>query len=261
MTAPMESVKQHCVFMDGFGLDGRGDTHEGGANRVLTGDHASTDNLRGTSSSIDVLMGEENFLPYFDNPLSLYANLFSGDQTPAQATIAQDNLSALNAAHANLQSLQVQFGTIERERLEQHMEAFSVLQSKLQALASGSGGASCGNTDLSDIGNNDWRNENPSGPMTRISDAQQDIAVQALSCDVTRVISFMYSHAVSPITNPTGTMGDHDASHADAETHRKSKVWWMAEITKFIQKLADTPDGDGSSGQYPRLFSLRFGPR
>ncbi len=275
MTAPLESIKQHCVFMDGFGLDGRGDTHEGGAARVLTGNHASIDNLRGTSSSIDVLMGAENFakglnpiapsiqmglfaskwsdksisfqgqvrLPYFDDPLSLYANLFTGSSNSS----AEINLAAYDAALSDLQRLQSALGSVEKARLEQHMDAFSVLQAKLQALATGGGGITCGQVDLEGIGANDWRNENPAGPMGRISDAQQDIAVQALACDVTRVISFMYSHAVSPITNPTGGMGDHDASHADAETHRKSKVWWMAEIAKFIQKLADTPDGDNDS--------------
>lgn len=274
MTAPLEPVKQHCVFLDGIGLDGRGETHEGGAARVLTGNHASVDGLRGTSSSIDVLMGAQNFsnghnplapsiqmglfaskwsdktisfqdrirLPYFDDPLGLYSNLFTG----SGSTSPEANLAAFNAAHADLQRLRGLLGSVERARLDQHMDAFSVLQAKLQAIASGSAGG-CASLDLSAIGANDWRSEDPAGPMGKISDAQQDIAVQALSCDVTRVISFMYSHAVSPITNPTGGMMDHDASHADAETHRKSKVWWISEIAKFIQKLADTPDGDGDS--------------
>ena len=279
MTKPLESVKQHCVFLDGFGLDGRGDTHEGGAARVLTGNHATIDNLRGTSSSIDVLMGEENFkkglnpiapsiqmglfaskwsdksisfqgtvrLPYFDDPLALYANLFAGINGNQNTSEAQANFAAFNAAKDDLMSLRTQLGSIEKERLDRHMDAFAVLEAKLQAFATNTGGAACGTVNLAGIDANDWRNETPTGPMGRISDAQQDIAVQALSCDVTRVISFMYSHAVSPIQNPSGGMGDHDASHADAETHRKSKIWWMAEIAKFIQKLANTPDGENSS--------------
>lgn len=279
MTAPLESVKQHCVFMDGIGLDGRGTTHEGGAAKILTGNHVTIDNLRATSSSIDVMMGVENFtnghtpiapsiqmglfaskwsdktisyqghvrLPYFDDPLTLYANIFSGlggDQG-SQRSLA--NFAAFNAANADLQRLRAQLGSIEGARLDMHMDAFSQLEAKLQALATNSQGVQCGEVDLTGIGVRDWKNEIPTGPMSRVSDAQQDIAVQAFSCDVTRVISFMYSHAVSPITNPTGGMGDHDASHSDAATHLKSKVWWMAEIAKFIQKLADTPDGENTS--------------
>jgi len=257
----------------------RGETHEGGASKVLTGNHATVDNLRGTSSSIDVLMGEENFrngyssiapsvqmglfaskwsdksisfqgtvrLPYFDDPLALYNNLFSGINGNQGSLEAQANYAAFNAANEDLLHLQAKLGSVEKQRMEMHMDAFSVLDAKLKALADNTGGAACGQIDLDGIGSSDWKNENPAGPMGRISDAQQDIAVQALSCDVTRSISFMYSHAVSPITNPTGGMGDHDASHSDEETHRISKVWWMSEIAKFIQKLADTPDGDTDS--------------
>lgn len=41
-------------------------------------------------------------------------------------------------------------------------------------------------------------------------------------------------------------MGDHDSSHAAAATHTKSKIWWMGEVAKFIRKLANTPDVQGS---------------
>lgn len=279
MTAPLERVKQHCVFMDGFGLDGHGDTHEGGVARVLTGNHASSDSLRGTSSSIDVLMGQENFakgvnpiapsvqmglfsskwagksisfqdtirLPYFDDPLSLYANLFSGINGEQGSSESQTDYTVFNSAKSDLIHLQNKLGAVEKQRLEVHMDAFSALEAKLRVLATNTAGDACKRVNLRGIRMEDWRNEDPAGPMERVSEAQQDIAVQALSCDVTRVISFMYSHAVSPITTPTSSMRDHDASHSDPESHRKSKVWWMAEIAKFIQKLADTPDGQNQS--------------
>lgn len=275
MTAPLESVKQHCVFLDGFGLDGEGGTHEGGGAKVLTGNHASKDNMRATSSSIEIMMGEENFskgfnpiapsiqmglfaskwsnhtisfqdsirLPYFDDPLALYDNLFGN---PSNSSTDQSNLAAFNAAYADLRRLESQLNGIEAERLQMHTQSFAVLEAKLNALANDLAG-NCRVLDLSDIGSEDWKNEQPDGPMARISDAQQDIAVQALSCDITRAISFMYSHPVSPIENPTGGMGDHDASHSDADTHLTSKVWWMQEIANFIQKLADMPDGPTSS--------------
>lgn len=277
MTAPLEAVKQHCVFLDGFGLDGRGETHEGGAAKVLTGNHASKDNLRSTSSSIEVLMGEENFarglnplapslqmglfaskwsdksisfqgstrLPYYDDPLSLYKNLF-GQQSRDGGFSDQQNFAAFSAAKDDLQRLQQKLNGLEAERLAMHMDAFSVLEAKLNALANNLG-AQCSPVTLDNIQDEDWKDESPTGAMARVSDAQQDIAVQALSCDLTRAISFMYSHPVSPIQNPTGGMGDHDASHANANTHLKSKVWWMQEIARFIQKLADTPDGPGMS--------------
>lgn len=290
MSAPLEKVKQHCVFMDGIGLIGNGSTHEGGAAKVLTGNDEA--GQKGSSSSIEVLMGEENLsngvtptapslqmgllaskwsdksisfqgttrLPYQDDPLSLYKSLFGGgddNSGGAAGLTATDNLRAFERAKGDLARLQQQLGSIEKERLEQHMSAFNVLESKLNAIANagsgngmtggGSGDGSCGMVNLDGIGSADWKDASPTGAMARVSDAQQDIAIAALSCDVTRAISFMYSHPVSPVQNPSGSLADHDASHANGETHRKSKVWWMQEIATFIEKLANTPDGDGYS--------------
>lgn len=277
MTAPLESVKQHCVFLDGIGLVGDGATHEGGAAKILTGNHMGGGNLA-TSSSLDVLMGQANVakginqsapsiqmglfaskwsdksisfngsnrVPYQDNPLALYKSLFSGNTGGTVDPELTANVRLLSKAREDLTRLRAQLGELEKTRLDQHSDALSVLESKINALAYGGGGA-CSTLDLSHISENDWRDESPTGAMGKISDAQQDIAVLALSCDITRSISFAYSHAVSPITNPEGGLGDHDASHANAATHTKSKVWWMKQIAKFIQKLADTPDGDGDS--------------
>lgn len=275
MASPLEKVKQHCVFLDGFGLDGNGTTHEGGEAKLLTGNHASLHNERALSSSIEVLMGAENFakgltpaapsiqmglfaskwsnhtisflnsirLPYFDDPFTLYEYIFGNK---ASITNSQQNLAILDAAHRDLRRLRRQLSGFEAERLEMHGEAFYALEAKLNSLSMDALG-NCRQIDLSAIGEDDWKDERPQGPMARVSDIQQDIAVQALSCDATRAISFMYSHPVSPIENPTGGMGDHDASHSDAQTHLKSKLWWMREIAKFIQKLADMPDGPTSS--------------
>ncbi|WP_054112482.1 DUF1552 domain-containing protein [Marinagarivorans algicola] len=285
MSSPLEKVKQHCVFMDGIGLIGNGSTHEGGAAKVLSGSHEA--GQKATGSSIEVLMGEENAskgitptapsiqmgllaskwsdksisfqgttrLPYQDDPLALYKSLFGGasdDGGAAAGLTGADNIRAFERAKGDLVRLQQQLGGLERERLEQHMSAFNVLESKLKAIAdagnSGTGGGgSCGMVNLEGIGSNDWRDDSPTGAMARVSDAQQDVAIAALSCDVTRAISFMYSHPVSPIQNPLGGLADHDASHANGETHRKSKVWWMQEIATFIEKMSNTPDGDGYS--------------
>ena len=285
MTAPLESVKQHCVFMDGIGLSGEGSTHEGGAAKVLTG--ADMGGGQGASgSSIDVLIGKANAanginttapslqmglfastwsdksisfdgttrLPYSDDPIQLYNSLFSGLGSGTGSTTEADpaavaNVQILSKARADLSRLQNQLGSIERERLDMHSSALDVLEAKLQALAAGGGGgggAGCSALDLSGIGAHDWNHVSPSGPLAKVSDAQQDIATLALSCDITRSISFMYSHPVSPITNPVGGQGDHDASHGDAATHTRSKVWWMEQIANFITKLSVTPDGNGS---------------
>ncbi|HMW71174.1 MAG TPA: hypothetical protein PKD17_05110, partial [Cellvibrionaceae bacterium] len=78
------------------------------------------------------------------------------------------------------------------------------------------------------------------------SGLQQDIAVAALACGITRTIAFSYGVSVCPVKVPGSQLGDHDASHSDANTHTKSKIWWMGQVAKFIQKLANTPEGTGS---------------
>lgn len=277
MSAPLQSVYDNLVFIDGIGYAGPDNTHEGGTFKCLTGRMNRTDKF----SSIDVLMGKEDWenrvqtgisvpsiqmgvatfwgnddnkrishdggttLDSLCDPRILYPRLFG-----AQGGVGSDlERHMLSIAKNDLARLRASLGQVERERMEQHADALSVLEAKFQSEGSEHLNA-CTGPDISASPKVSFSDTDESLSRTSVlelaSDLQQDIAIAALSCGLTRTIAFSYGVSVSPVKVPGSTIGDHDASHAAASTHTKSKIWWMAEVAKFIQKLADTPDVSGS---------------
>ncbi len=288
MTKPLEKVKDHLLFLDGLGYAGKPHTHEGGSKKCLTGfgtDYPTIDSPHGLTS-IDVQMGKEDWanrdqtqitvpsiqmgcgtkwgdnfdkrisfdkgkdLHAVDDPRILYPQLFGGGGD--SSTEAGDaNLKILSAIQGDLKRLQGKLGQVERERLEMHADSLTVLEAKLNPNNSGGGNNPSLCTNAPDLmqfgtGGNDalWR----TNILGAASDVQQDLAIQSLACGLTRSIAFSYGVSVSPIIVPGTSANDHDLSHQDADAHTTSKIWWMAEIANFIEKMANTPDGaDGSS--------------
>lgn len=269
-TNPLSKVKQFCTFMDGFYLAGDGNTHEGGAAKVLTANHTSG-GQGGSSSSIEVALGQlsptlfksyqigclggywsdktisfngTTRLPYEDNPQNAFKTLFgSGTANTGGGNSNADQLRILDNVSKDLSRLRAQLGSIEKERLDLHAESFKTLQDRLTAQGmQSSGGATCSSSgiNLQGLGPNEARAVEK---VKTLSEVQQDICIQALSCDLVRSVSFMYSHPVSPIVVPGGSMGDHDASHGNAAQFTPSKVWWMGQIANFIEKMSKVPDG------------------
>ncbi|MES2673145.1 MAG: DUF1552 domain-containing protein [Pseudomonadota bacterium] len=275
MTAPLQPVASHLTFLDGIGYWGEGNTHEGGARKCLTG----VTNAVGTASSIEVQMGKEDFLNRatsgitkpsiqmgvgtqwgdsadkrisydngtslhpVDDPRILYPQVFGA--SGADST----KLEVVARARADLTRLRTRLGSIEMQRLEQHIDAMDVLEQRLNTAVAG-GCLDVSTTikprvDAIGVGGPDqklWA----SNVLANISGIQQDIAVAALSCNITRTIAFMYGVPVSPIIVPGTSDNDHNLSHQDAAAHTSSKIWWMGQLRQLIQKLAATPDVDGS---------------
>jgi Protein of unknown function (DUF1552). len=282
MTAPLQSVYDNLVFIDGIGYAGPDNTHEGGSFKCLTGRMTRSDK----HSSIDVLMGKEDWANRATNGISvpsvqmgvatwwgnddnkrishdgattldsvcdpriMYPRLFGAAPGGGNgAGTGGVETQMLSIAKNDLQRLRIALGQAEKIRMEQHAEALSVLEGKFRNTDGGSIDA-CVGPDISASPKVDRSDTDEALSQTNVlslaSDLQQDIAVAALSCGITRTMAFSYGVSVSPVKVPGSNLGDHDASHADATTHTRSKIWWMAEVAKFIQKLANTPDVNGS---------------
>lgn len=278
MTTPLGSVYENLVFLDGIGYAGGANTHEGGTAKCLTGRMEFSDSF----SSIDVLMGKEDFanratsgitVPSVqmgvgtmwgndDNkrvshdgrttidsacdPRIVYPRLFGATSGEVSGNSSLET-KMLSLARNDLSRLQLQMGSVERERMQLHSEALSVLESKF---ASVGGGLSCLGPDISasPVSNRSDTDDELSQTdvLDLASDLQQDIAVAALSCGITKTMAFSYGVSVSPVRVPGSSLGDHDASHQSAETHATTKTWWMGEVAKLIEKLKNTPDVNGS---------------
>lgn len=284
MTSSLEPVKQHIVFLDGLTMYAGGATHEGGIRKVLTGDSkVSLDSFLGqrfagqtphnslhlgaaanfeNGSGSMTFIGDGQEVKPDDDPLNAFSRVF-GNVTPttgggADAIAERRKRSVLDAASQDLARLQKRFGAAERQKLETHVESLREVEGRITSTAL----AACSIAGFNAVGYKKLASDNY--PQTHhkednfqtIGRLQMDLATLALSCGATRVASLMFSHPVSPthIVKPTGvTAAHHDASHYGnvtspaASDFIKLQRYFMGEVAYLIQRLANTPEGDGSS--------------
>jgi hypothetical protein len=96
--------------------------------------------------------------------------------------------------------------------------------------------------------------------FTRQVEAMHEIMAVALSCDLTRVVTFMLGDALSDrnlsfipdVAAVGGNASDHSVSHHTGQDDLVAKframvLWKMGQIAGFLQKLKDRQDPDGTS--------------
>jgi hypothetical protein len=278
MTAPLQRVRQHCVFMSGINMVGPGGTHEGGVAKLLTGTGG-----QGTPGvSLDYYLGQAfkaqsacahlnlNIVPIYTdkhitydsngvgmvpemNPLAAFNSLF-GAGAGTSTTVSADDVrrrGLVDHTRSELEALRTQLGSDEKSKLDTHLESLSELEQKLVNNAAGS----CGSWNFNPTGfavtrTQLWQNPEfmDSTRMGLIADLHTDVAVHALSCGLTRVATLKWNNSVNENvmseagTNKTG----HGASHEAGADFIKIKAWYMERFARLIEALKATPDGSGT---------------
>lgn len=280
MTRTLENVKSDLVFVRGLNMYSGGSTHEGGAAKVLT----ATGDL-----SIDVFVGQNyknetphaslhlgiasahenggNFISFLgkgqpitpeDNPLRAFERLFGAQGAGDRERDRQ--LSVLDCAMNDLGRLQGRLGTTEKQKLDLHMDSLRQVEKRVQESASGSSD-SCTDPVWNTEGWAPPPNDNSYPPYQNRDDQfaavgklQMDLAVLALQCDLTRAVTFQWSHPVSPTSLKAFTGVDarnHDSSHFDGnseasiETYATFKRWYMDQFAYLLNELRSVQDIDG----------------
>jgi hypothetical protein len=286
MSAPLEPIKQHLVFLEGLTMYAGGATHEGGIAKVLTGvNPQSLDVFLGDKISADrphrslqlgvgtTFQNGSGSMSYIgtgqtvnpdDDPLNAFSRVFgsvsgggSGDDA-AQALKKRQRKSVLDASLADLAALQTKLGRSEKEKLDVHLDSLRELEKRVTGNASPTmacdlsgfnrAGFAVSPTDYYPKTYHKEENFKLMGQM------QMDLATLALSCGSTNVVSLMWSHAVSPthILETGVSTANHDASHYGTQDSQfakdfvKLKRWFMEQFVYLIQKLASTPDEGGT---------------
>ncbi len=263
LSKPLESVKQHICFIDGMSMYNNpfsiGDGHKQGNRKALTAngneslDIVIGDFYRNATAFSSVQMGvmpnrfdnhdtpsyrSGQQVPFWDNARALYTQLFAGQNA---TTGGNPDASVLSNAAAELARLRTQLGQLERERLEQHTDALAQLEQRLNSLPT----INCGmpNVALDGVPTN----ANDESKITSIIRAMHDICAQALACDLTRSINFLYGHEANGIRLPGFSKYDHDASHNDLNGEwKRYRLFWAEQLTRLITLLSKTPDGAGT---------------
>jgi len=179
------------------------------------------------------------------NPRKVFERMFGqgGSATERLARIKEDK-SILDAITKDVASLQVQLGPSDRQMMTQYLENVREIERRIQRAET-----SQGDEDL----------QLPARPAGVPFDYEEhiklmyDLITLAYQADVTRVITFMVSREVSNRTYPQVgvTDGHHAISHHQnraekMEKNVKIQTYNISQFGYFLDKLKNTPDGDGS---------------
>lgn len=278
MTSPLNPVKDDCVFLDGLTMYGGGGSHEGGMDKVLTGNNLLSldvflaEQLAGTTPVSSLYLGVhgnyQNGNKYFsqlpgninrtpqDNPIEAFASLF-GSTSEGPGDGLDPQLSVLDSAMGDLQELRGRLGPTERAKLDLHLDALREVEDRLAA----TGGGACSTGTFNPEGftvPEGWHGYPPvynrEENFRLMGRLQMDLTVLALGCDMTRVVGLQWSHPVSPTAMAwTGSsQRHHDASHygnpgsATAANFVLLKQWYAEQLRYLIDELRSRPDGDGT---------------
>ena len=163
-------------------------------------------------------------------------------------------LRVLDIARAELDDLHARIGTEGRIRLEEHQESLAAIERSI----SGGGCEGVASPDSFSTYDND--------AFADIADAQLSLAVQALACDASRVVSVQMAHTITPVSFTWLGISDghHTLSHAgDEDTAGVEKFvacerWFAEQVANTITKTS-TPN-TANRPQPPPTSSATGGP-
>ena len=215
-----------------------------------------------------------------DNPLNVFSRLFGGAvptspggggapmMDPDALLRARQKQSVLDTIKADLTQLQSKLGTAEKSRLDNHLAALRDVEARASGVVMPPTGGSGGPTgpvvacDKSGFNKQGYKNTQSYYPQTyhvaenfpTVGQLQMDLAVLALSCNLSRVVTLMWSHAVSPTKIPgVTTIGNHDSSHygtnpssATGMQFIANRRWFMEQFAGLLQRMKATTYGDSN---------------
>ncbi len=208
---------------------------------------------RDNSSLFGVLSwyGDGKGAPAENDPYKMFARLFAG--TPqTQDRLAQlvrdEKRSVLDFATTRIKTLEQRLGGADRAKLQNYFEALRSVEKQLAF--DGTGAAGCSPASVAkglDIKSDDH--------VAMVTNAQVDMVVAALACDMTRVITLQVGHEGSDMTHPwLGVNEGHHSGLGHSPDNNFARVadmikvgqWHAGVVADLIGKLKAVPEGSGT---------------
>jgi len=216
MSAPLESVRKHCVFLKGVNMNGPG---HGLTSKALGGTHANmtldmymAKTLGQVSPFSQLQLGvisngfgsisrsSWNEPAFEDSPINAFNRLFGAGSSTSLNIDTRRKLSVLDSNLEALNQMRSQLGSFEKARLDEHTTAIQRLETRLNGAAQASGGGACSKPVFNSKGFSGATDRDVN--FDSIADLQCDVATLALKCDLTRVVSVMFGNHQGDFTVP-----------------------------------------------------------
>jgi len=190
-------------------------------------------------------LGPGTYMTPDDNPVNVYQRMFGdllgGPEEAAKLRARRG--SVLDVARDELLDLRGRIGVQERIKLDTHLAAIAAMEQGLNTTTTCEPGVApqfAGGV-----------YENASFPL--IGQAQMDLAVTALACGMTNVVSLQWAHTVSPVVfswlgqseghHSLSHIGDSDQSGVDRFV--AAERWFAERFTELVLALDALPDPEG----------------
>jgi hypothetical protein len=183
-------------------------------------------------------------LPMEINPRTLFERLFGRAGTPAQRLAAlQTDRSILDSVREDVAELELGLGNRDRTRLSEYLDNVREIEQRIQRAEK----QSASSIEVP---------EAPVGIPAVFSEHMMlmfDLLAVAWQADMTRVFSYILNRDVSQrvypeieISEPHHAMSHHGRDPKKLEGLIKLNTWQISLFGKFVERLKNTPDGDGS---------------
>ncbi|MEM6925677.1 MAG: DUF1552 domain-containing protein [Myxococcota bacterium] len=257
---PLQGLEDQLLVIEGMDFN-TGTNHEGGMSNMLTcggptsidqviadqiGGEARFSSLElsaqtsawGGSSQTRMCYRDGAFITPDDDPVHAFNRLFGVVGDPS---LQARRRSVLDRSLTELNDLRRRLGKSQREHLDAHLEGLRTVERGLFGSGSCDGGRAPAIPDPQD---------NDAFPA--VADAQVDLAVQALACGVTPVVSLQLSHTVSPLVCRWAdtTSGHHELSHADdgntgsVEAFVRCEQYFAGQFRRLVDGLEAAVDAE-----------------
>jgi hypothetical protein len=193
--------------------------------------------------------GSNQPLPPVDDPFVAYKRLFGevGLAGPQLQQLLAERRSVLDFVSTDLTAMGQRLGGDDRARLTAHTDAIREIERQLAA--GGGAGAACKPPVQGAM-----LDPRAVASFPAVGKLQMDLITQAFACDLTRVVTFMWSNATSGQSFPWLNIADghHALSHAgDSDLVAKGKLiainrWYAEQFAYLLGKLDAIPEGTGT---------------
>jgi hypothetical protein len=185
-------------------------------------------------------------MPLTIDPRMAFENLFGdGGTAPERAARQRANRSILDGITRQITGLRGDLGAGDRGRLDSYLESIREIERRIQRIEQHNRGGE--------------RRELPTAPVG-VPDSWEehvklmfDLQVLAFQSEATRVSSFKLSRDTSNrvfpesgIKAPFHAMSHHGSIASKIDEYARLNLYHMSLLPYFLQKLRDTPDGDGN---------------